>query len=401
VTRRELFGSLCAMVFLINLARIVFAPVIQPAAADFGVSAASLGAVTSAAWFGSAAPRIPTGYLLTRFSRSRVIGVTGLLLVGSATFTAASQSVSHLIVGAFSMGLSSGIYFIAANPLVSELFPERVGTALGIHGGASQVAAIGAPLVVSGVLLIGNWRVTFLLIAVIAAVLTVALAWAARRTALPDAGTADRSLITAGRAQWPTILTGIAFLGVTGFLWNGLFNLYGDYLTIAKGIEPGMGRLLLSVTFAAGLPAFIFGGRLADSIPNIPLLLAVTGGFAVSVFALTAVSTVYAIAAVSIVMGYLVHTLFPVVDTFLLSSLPDRHRASAYSLYSATTLSIQALGSGTVGVLVTRGVGYTVIYRAMTVGVVAVIVVMFALHRGDRLPTESGMEQAPNADAAR
>ncbi len=44
------------MVFLVNLARIIFAPVVQPAAAEFGVTAASLGIVTSAAWLGSAAP---------------------------------------------------------------------------------------------------------------------------------------------------------------------------------------------------------------------------------------------------------------------------------------------------------------------------------------------------------
>jgi hypothetical protein len=51
------------MVLLANLARIVFAPLIQPAAADFGVQTATLGVVTSAAWLGSAAPRLPTGYL--------------------------------------------------------------------------------------------------------------------------------------------------------------------------------------------------------------------------------------------------------------------------------------------------------------------------------------------------
>ncbi len=148
------------------------------------------------------------------------------MLVGSAAYTAASQSVAHLAVGAFIMGLSSGGYFIAANPLVSELFPRQIGSAIGIHGGVSQAAAVGAPLFVSAVLLVGDWRTTFVYIAVIAAVLTGVLSWAARRSTLPSAGTEDRSLLVAGRAQWPTILTGIAFLGVAGFLWNGLFNLY-------------------------------------------------------------------------------------------------------------------------------------------------------------------------------
>ncbi|ERG87916.1 MAG: hypothetical protein J07HX5_00057, partial [halophilic archaeon J07HX5] len=56
MTRRQFFGSLCAMVFLVNMARLVFAPLIQPVAEEFQITAASLGVVTSAAWIGSAAP---------------------------------------------------------------------------------------------------------------------------------------------------------------------------------------------------------------------------------------------------------------------------------------------------------------------------------------------------------
>ena len=374
------------MVFLVNLARIIFAPLVQPVAADFDVTAASLGIVTSAAWLGSAAPRLPTGYLLTRVPRHYVITATGTLLVFTALFTALSQSITHLTVGAFLMGLSSGMYFIAANPLVSELFPERVGSAIGVHGMSSQVAAVGAPLVVSAILLVGNWRTTFLCIAVIAAVATVALVWAARRTDLPDAGANDRSLLAAGRAQWPTILTGIAFIGAAGFLWNGLFNLYGDYLEVAKGIDPATGRLLLSLMFAAGLPAFVVTGRLADSVPNVPLLLAIVGSFVASVLALTLAEGVLVIAVISVLVGYSIHSLFPAIDTYMLSSLPDHHRASAYSLFSATMMFIQALGSGSVGFVVTRGVSYTRTFQILAVAVAVVVGFMYVLYRADVLP---------------
>ncbi|WP_418766745.1 MFS transporter [Natronomonas amylolytica] len=396
MSRRELFGSLCAMVFLVNLARVVFAPVVQPAAADFDVSAASLGVVTSAAWLGSAAPRLPTGYLLTRVSRHRVVAATGTLLVGTAAFTALSPSVTHLTVGAFLMGLSSGMYFIAANPLVSELFPDRVGRAIGIHGMSSQLAAVVAPLAVSGILLVGDWRTAFLFISALAAAATVFLVFAARRADLPEAGTADRSLVEAGRAQWPIILTGIAFLGAAGFLWNGLFNLYGDYLDVVKGIDPGTGRTLLSLMFAAGVPAFLITGRLADRLPNVPLLLGIVGSFVVSVLALTLAEGVYAVAAVSIVLGYVVHSLFPAVDTYMLASLPDRHRASAYALYSSSMMFVQALGSGSVGIAVSRGVSYTAAFQTLVGLLAVVVVVLFVLYRAGWLPAGG----AAHADVA-
>jgi predicted MFS family arabinose efflux permease len=385
------------MVFLANLARVVFAPLIQPAAADFGVQTATLGVVTSAAWLGSAAPRLPTGYLLTRVSRHRVIAGTGAVLVATSVFTGLAASPAHLVVGAFLMGLSSGVYFIAANPLVSELFPERVGWAIGIHGTASQVAAVGAPVGLSVILLVGNWRHTFFGIAAVAAVTTLTLVYASRKTDLPEAGSEDRSLLTAARAQWPVILTGIAFVGSAGFLWNGLFNLYGDYLEVVKGVDPETGRLLLSLMFAAGVPAFFLTGMLADRVPNVPLLLAIVTGFAFSVLALTVVEGVFAIAGVSLLVGYAIHSLFPAIDTYTLSALPDRHRASAYAAFSASMMTIQALGSGSIGLAVSRGLGYTAVFRALAVVLVAVAAVMVGLYRADRLPSGGAPGQTPAA----
>jgi len=396
VSRRELFGSLCAMVFLVNLARLIFAPLVQPAAADFDVTAASLGVVASAAWLGSASPRLPTGYLLTRFPRHWIVAATGTLLIFTATFTGFSQSVTHLTIGAFLMGLSSGMYFIAGLPLVSELFPTRVGKAIGIHGLAGQLAAVIAPLALSAILIVGNWRTTFFLIAILAAITTAWLLVASRRTDLPEAGSADRSLIAAGKAQWPTILTGIAFIGAAGFLWNGLFNLYGDYLEVVKGIDPETGRILLSVMFAAGLPAFLVTGLLADRLPNIPLLIAITVAFVLSVLALTVAEGIVTIALVSIILGYSIHSLFPAIDTYMLSSLPDHHRGSAYALFSATMMFIQALGSGTIGTAVSRGASYTVIFQSLAVLVGLLIFIMVLMHRAGWLPTGGRPGETPS-----
>ena len=385
------------MVFLVNLARVVFAPLIQPAAAEFGVRAATLGVVTSAVWLGSAAPRLPTGYLLTRVSRHRVVAVTGALLVVTSAFTGLAASPAHLVVGAFLMGLSSGMYFIAANPLVSELFPERVGRAIGVHGMASQVAAVGAPLALSGVLLVADWRLTFFAISAVAAVATAALVRAARRTELPEAGRADRSLLAAGRAQWRVILTGIAVIGSAGFLWNALFNLYGDYLELVKGVDPETGRLLLSLMFAAGLPAFVVTGLLADRVPNVPLVLAIVTVFAASVALLTVVEGVLAIAVVSLLVGYTIHSLFPAIDTYMLTSLPDRHRGSAYALFSATMMAIQALGSGAVGLAVSRGLSYTVAFRGLAATLAVAVATLALLYRAGLLPAGGVPGQTPAA----
>ncbi len=380
------------MGFLVNFVRVVFAPLLQPVAAEFHVTAASLGIVTAAAWLGSAAPRLPTGILLTHLDRHRVIAATGALLVLTATFTASAASVRHLVAGAFLMGLSSGMYFIAANPLVSELFPERIARVVSLHGLAILMAAVLAPLIVAGLLTFANWRLTFIGVAVAAGATTLLLTYAARWTDLPAAGLRDQSLIAAGRHEWPIILTGVAVLGAVGFLWNGLFNLYGDYLTVAKGLEAATGRLLLSVMFAAGLPAFLVAGRLGERYPTVPLLITITAGFVASVIVFTFAEGLLLIAAVSLAIGFLFYLIVPLLDTYLLASLPDHHRGSAYAIYSATMMVIQALGSGVIGSSVASGVSYGAMFRAVALTVGAVALGMAVLHWTDRLPTNAPTE---------
>lgn len=386
MSRRELFGSLCATVFLVNLARVVFAPLLRPVAADLQVSAAALGIVASAAWLGSAAPRLPTGYLLTRLDRHVVVAATGALLVLTSAFTAFAGSVEHLAVGAFLMGLSSGIYFIAANPLVSELFPERVGRAIGVHGMSSQLASVVAPVLVTAVLFVGDWQTTFFVVSAAAAIATLVVVWGARVTELPAAGVEDRSLLAAARSEWPIVLTGIVIIGAAGFCWNALFNLYTDYLVTVKGFGESTSRLLLSVLFVPGVLAFLLTGRLADRFPNVPLMLTVGGSFAAAVAALTLARGVLAVAAVSLVVGYAFFSIPPAIDTYLLASLPDDRRASAYSLYSASMMFVQALGSGTVGTLVATGASYTATFQVLAVVVGGVMVATAVLYRAGRVP---------------
>jgi MFS family permease len=289
------------------------------------------------------------------------------------------------------MGLASGPYFLAANPLVSELFPERVGGAIGVHGTASQVAAVVAAPLVGGVLLLADWRTAFWLIAGAAAVSTAAIYLSARGAELPTAGADDRDLLGAVRAQWRIVLTGVAVVGITGFVWNGLFNFYVTYL-VSEGVAETTGRTLLTVAFAAGVPAFLITGRVADRVPYVPLLLSILAAFVGSVLLLTVTSGFWPLVAVSALVGYVIHSLFPAIDTFLLDSLPDHHRGSAYAVFSATMMLIQAAGSVVVGGLHDAGLSYDAVFRGLAGLLAVVLAVLTVLYWAGRLPSGARLD---------
>lgn len=386
MSRRRVFGSLLGLVFLVNLARIVFAPLLEPLMATYEVGPGPAGIVATLVWLGSASPRLPVGYLLTHFQRHHVILAAGGVLTIAAIGTAFAPTIELVGGGAFLMGLSSGMYFIAANPLVSELFPDNVGRALGIHGMGNQLAAVVAAPFVGAVLLLDGYRGVFLSIGAAAFIVTTLLFVIARQASLPAAGVEDRDLLAAIKAQWPLIVTGVFILGTAGFVWNGVFNFYVTYLRVEKAITVEAARDFLTVVFAAGVPAFWFTGRLADRFPRIPLMLTIIGGFAIALLVLPRVDGFVGLLSISIVIGFLIHGLFPVIDTYMLDGLPDHNRASAYSAYSAAMMLFQALGSSVVGTLIGAGISFDAVFGGFGMGLAGIIVLLGILYAFDRLP---------------
>ncbi len=386
---------MCTMVLLVNLARVVFAPLLEPIQSAFGASAAAIGLLATLAWLGSALPRLPTGYLLTFVPRYAVILAAGTILAAAPLLAATATSLPVLWASAFLMGISSGVYFIAAKPLLSDLFPGAIGRAVGIHGTASQLAAAGAPLFITGVLWIEGsailpvegWRLAFGLISAFAVVATIVFGAIARTTTFPPGEELDREFLGAARRQWPVILSGVALAGLAGLAWNGVFNFYVSYLVATKPITASTARELLTVVFAAGVPAFAIAGRLADRVAYIPLLLGIVGGFAGCLLALTLASGFYGLVAASAALGFVIHGLFPTMDTYVLDSLPDAHRASAYAVFSAGIMLLNALGSVVVGTLIDVGYGYTVIFRSFAVGVLVLAALLTAVHLTIGFPT--------------
>ncbi|MFB6156981.1 MAG: MFS transporter [Haloferacaceae archaeon] len=381
---RRLFGTLCGLVLLVNFGRVAFAPLVEPLRAAFDASPAAVGAVVSLAWFGTALVRVPTGYVLTRVPRHRVVLGTGGLLAAGSVLAALAPSLAALRVAAVVVGASSGAYFVSAVPLVGELYPEGVGRAVGIHGTAAQVAAVVAPGVVVGTLAVADWRATFWLLAVAAVGVTATLALVARRTAIPDPP-ADRDF-RAALSHWRVVAAAVALIAGAGFVWQGVFNFYVSYLTAEKGLSLGTANLALTATFAAGIPAFAVSGRLADRLPHVPYLLGLLAAFVVCLFALTAVGGTAAVLVVSVALGYVVHGLFPALDAYVLAALPAGDRASTYAVFSGVALSLEAGGSGAVGFLVDAGYAFGTIF-AGAAGLLALsVLALGALYVDGRFP---------------
>ncbi len=391
--RRSLFGGLCGLVFFVNFGRTVFAPLVPTLQTAFSAGPATIGWVVSLVWLGTALSRIPVGYLVTLVSRKKVVVGTGVSLAAGAALTATATSVPVLLAGALTVGLASGAYFAAAVPVVGELYPESVGRAIGVHGTASQLAAVAAPTAGIAAVTYADWRAAFWVLAAGTLLVTAAIVGVVRGRPLPTTTKSARLRFLDAFGHWRVILTAVVMVAAVGFVWQGLFNFYVPYLT-AKGLSSVQAGWLQTAVFAAGVPAFWFSGELADRFPHGPYLLAILGSFTALLFVLTHVSGFFAVLAVTLAIGYVIHSVFPALDTFLLDTLPGDARASAYALYSGTALLIESMGSAAVGTLTGMGYAFETVFAGFAAGLVVVVAALTALYLSGNLP---GSSDAPLA----
>ena len=86
MSRGRLFTTMTSLVFFVNLSRVVFAPLVEPLRAALSTNAATVGLVVTLTWVGSALPRVPVGWLLTRVPRHRVVVGSGAVLAAASAF---------------------------------------------------------------------------------------------------------------------------------------------------------------------------------------------------------------------------------------------------------------------------------------------------------------------------
>jgi len=376
-----------ALMFFLGLSRMVFPPLVDSFTQSFDVRQGAIGLTFTLLWFATAVSTLPTSYLLARVQRRKMVLTTGLLVGAASLLAGTAPSIWIFTAGGALLGLGLGGYFIASNPLLTELYPARIGHVIGVHGTAYQLAGTIAPLVVTGVLTVTSWRITFVVIGALVLLSTGRLYLiGSESNEATDDRPVDAGFLAGVSRQWNVVAAGLAMTGGVLFVWMGVYSFYVPYLVSTKSFSPSMANLMLSIVFAAGVPAFWFSGTISDRLSRVRLLLTIAAVFPVVLSLLTVVSEVPGVAIISIVLGFTLHSLYPAVDSYVLGTVPNENRSAAYAVLLGMTFAVQAPGSLVVGALVEWGYPYDLLFRTSAVALVCVFVLLAAAGRTGLFP---------------
>lgn len=335
----------------LQVARFLLPPLLPRITDTLGFSPGAIGLVLTAFGLVYAAVQYPSGTYSDALSRATLLLPGLVVLLAGVAVVAGSVTAWVFVAGVVVLGVGKGLFASPSRALVSDLFDERRGRALGVYSAGTDIGALAASGLAVATLAVGvGWRTAFVPVLVALALVTLLfVAWNRepydlRRVGLSPRQTAGR--IAATRDQRELVAAFSLFYFVVG----GLTNFFPTLL-VEAGFSAEAAGGSFALLFAVGLVAKPGAGELSDRFSRLLVgsvaLAAAAGGLAVVLVAPSL--PVVAAGTVLVAAGY--KTQFPIADAVVMEAAPEGSVGADIGAARAVFLGASALGPGVVGLV--------------------------------------------------
>jgi MFS family permease len=340
-----------------KLLRYAFPALFPAFQTELGVPNTVLGVAYAAMMLLYSLMQFPSGALADRLDDVRVVAVGALVAVGGAAAFLLPASVPLLLVGMVFVGLGTGVHKTVSVRLLTRLYPDRTGRALGVFDTFGTVGGVVAPAAVVAARSLGDWRAVFVACGVVGLGLVAAL-----RTRVPRrAGSDDRLRDAVGALSLRAYLGPFReprfqlFVLVTlafAFAYNGVVAFLPLYLVETGSLTETTASLLYSVLFGASVVQVVSGG-LSDRFGRLTLSVGVLSLAAVALGGLVALAGegLFALGAAVVVFGLGSHGFRPVRGAYLSAAFPEDVAGGGLGLVRTLLMGVGAVAPAVVGVV--------------------------------------------------
>lgn len=326
---------------------------------EFGMGLSTAGLLLSTLWVAYALLQLPGGTLADRIGERAVLVGSCVLATLALVASALAWSPLALFGGFVLLGAATGTYATTRFTALTDLFPERAATAIGLSSAAGNAGTVLLPAGAGLLAAAASWRMGFAGViplfglAAVGLWITVPPYTATSESAVDELSVATLRRLAAGLATRRVLALTVAMF-LMSFVYQGFTSFYPTYLVARKGLSEGTAAILYSTFFAAGILAQPLGGAVADAVGDRLTLVAYATTGAVALFLVQTVSGFWPLAAVSVLMsGQL--AFWPVAQAGAIDALPADMAGTGFGLLRTVYLLFAATAPAVVGALGDRG----------------------------------------------
>ena len=336
-------------------------PVILPhVRTDLGLDLSTAGLLLTVLWMAYALGQFPGGLLADRWGPGFVLLVStsgsGLMIF----LVSLSSTVALLFATTALLGVSTALYGPARFPLLSGVFSDRPGAAIGIAQATGNLGNTILPFTVGVIAGVVAWQFGALLFVPLFVVVSIAIWWVVpRRVSGSAAGDSESPVQSLSVKSAQHILSQLAVRSILviaaiqmlgSFTYQGFTGFYPIYLIEVKGLSAWNASLLFGVFFAGGItiqPLLgIIGDRVGERNTLLVVLLFVTTSLAILPLVEGFWSLLMITIALSSLLGRAVLAL-----TYLTEALAEEIRGTGLGILRTCYILVGSTSPLLVGVL--------------------------------------------------
>jgi MFS family permease len=324
----------------------------------FGLSLTVAGFLVTLLWLGSAVGQLPGGILADRYTERSVMVASAIVVALAILTVVVAPTAAALFVATVCVGLGQSLYPIARITVLTEMYPDRIGSALGVTMATGDLGQTVLPPI-AGALAVGiAWQIGLGFMIPLLVIAAIAL-WVLlpRRTGSESA--VDELTLETARALLSELRqTNMGFFVFILFLyvlvWQAFTGLYPTYLIEQKGLSSSTAAVLFSLFFAFGVIVKPAAGAAYDRVGVRLSLIGVLLGPVIGLTLLPFVDGVPALAVITVLVSTMLGS-GAITQSFLSEAFSEDIRGTGLGVVRTTAATLGAAGPVLFGLLADRG----------------------------------------------
>jgi MFS transporter, DHA1 family, inner membrane transport protein len=322
---------------------------------EYGLSLADAGLLSTIFTLGMAVAGVPTGYLLSRFTRKTVLQFGIVIFSAGTALTAFSGGFADMFAYRAATGIGEAMQLTALIAIAANYFTRYRNAAVGSVNFSFGIGAIIGPAF-GGYLLshYHNWRVPIVVFGALGFVAIAVIAITVRPWFSDTRGAAkDPDHVSGAPAMWnhnTIVLTALSVLG--GLVIYAYLGLYPTYLREGLKYAPATTGSVMSI-YGLGVLASIAGGWLGDRFsPRLVLSTAFLIAAALGYLLFHGIAGTAAQGALSFIWGFVVSgTIYVNIAGYHVKAVQSHLSSRASGLFVTSLYASAAAAGYTLGFL--------------------------------------------------
>jgi len=340
--------------FLVLAGRYSISNLLPKIVTELNFSWTDAGFALTTMWIIYALIQFPSGIFSDIKGRKITILISIMIFSISYLFVGLSINYTMFLFALILLGFGTGGYPAVGISMITDIFKERRGRALGIRDSAGSIA-YAIPILAAFIASIYDWRAFFFLWAGVCA-FSVFLFYiqTTESTTLPDKVSIKERVIDGIKIfKHKNIQLMFVVNLLIAITWISYMSFFPALLVVEKGFTEIQAAIALGIL---GLGGFIFKpiiGSISDRYNKKVIIIFLSIITAVGTLAIVNIDSIVLIFLISFIPA-LATAIFPVISSYLMDQWPEKGRAGKLGFYRSNLIFLASPSSAIIGFLADR-----------------------------------------------